>query len=182
METLTPVQQKFVLHWGEMGNKWGINRTVAHIHALLLLSETPLHAEQISQLLSVARSNVSNSIRELLSWEIIRPVHVLGDRREHYESLKDIWEIFWIIAEKRKRREVDPTLAAIRECIAVLNDGPLAEADRYTLSRLEGIEELAGSLTACFEQTNQLPMPVKKQLILMDNRIEKVLGFLGIKR
>src|ERR1700734_1465727 len=95
--TLTPVQERFILHWGEMGARWGINRTVAQIHAVLYLSPRPLHAEELAATLSVARSNVSNSLRELQGWGIVRVVHVLGDRRDHFESLKDVWQMFDII-------------------------------------------------------------------------------------
>src|SRR6204780_4964074 len=105
MAALNPIAEKFVLHWGEMGARWGINRTVAQIHALLYLSPRPMHAEEIAATLSVARSNVSNSLRELQGWGIVRVAHVLGDRRDHFESLKDVWEIFRIVAEERKRRE-----------------------------------------------------------------------------
>jgi len=117
MPTLTTIQKQYILHWGEMGTRWGINRTVAQIHALLFLSPKPLAADEIAETLTVARSNVSTSIRELESWGIIRPVHVLGERREHYESLKDVWEMFRIIVEQRKRREVDPTLLLLRNCL-----------------------------------------------------------------
>src|SRR5579864_8603618 len=110
MATLSPVQRQYILHWGEMGTRWGINRTVAQIHALLYLSPTPLPADEIAQTLDVARSNVSTSIRELETWGIVRALHVLGERREHYESMKDVWELFRVIVEQRKRREVDPTL------------------------------------------------------------------------
>src|SRR5438034_9838212 len=102
---LSPIEQKFILHWGEMGTRWGINRTVAQVHALLYLSSQPLPAEEISQTLSVARSNVSTCLRELQGWGIVRVVHVLGDRRDHFESVKDVWDIFRIVAEERKRRE-----------------------------------------------------------------------------
>src|SRR6058998_1074084 len=157
MMELTPVMQKFILHWGEMGTRWGINRTVAQIHALLYLSRKPLHAEEIARTLSVARSNVSTSLRELQSWGIVRIVHVLGDRRDHFESLKDVWEMFRIILEERKRREIDPTLRVLQECVTELGrrqavpttprvnpamqagkDGPGA-ADSYTRERLAAL-------------------------------------------
>src|SRR5262249_22749211 len=99
---LTPVARKFILHWGEMGTRWGINRTVAQVHALLFLSPRPLPAGEIAATLAVARSNVSTSLRELQGWGIVRVVHVLGDRRDHFESLKDVWEIFRIVLEERK--------------------------------------------------------------------------------
>src|SRR5881275_3193843 len=104
MKPLSPVEQKFVLHWGEMGTRWGINRTVAQIHALLYLAPRPLNAEEIASTLDVARSNVSTSLRELQGWGIVRVAHVLGDRRDHFETLKDVWEIFRIVAEERKKR------------------------------------------------------------------------------
>src|SRR5881396_3204847 len=121
MITLTPVMRKFILHWGEMGTRWGVNRTVAQVHALLYLSPEPLNAEEISKALSVARSNVSTSLRELEGWGIIKAVHRLGDRREHYESMKDVWEMAWVISDERKRREIDPTLAMLRECVEELD-------------------------------------------------------------
>ena len=113
MPILTPLAQQFVLHWGEMGNRWGINRTVAQIHALLFVSETPLHADEICEVLEVARSNVSTSLRELQNWGIVKVVHVKGDRRDHFETLKDVFEMFRIIMAERKRREIDPTIAAV---------------------------------------------------------------------
>src|SRR5881296_3607770 len=94
---LNQIQEKFVLHWGEMGTRWGINRTVAQIHALLFISPKPLNAEEIAALLGVARSNVSTSLKELQGWGIIRLVHVLGDRRDHYESMKHVWEMFRVV-------------------------------------------------------------------------------------
>src|SRR6059058_3121971 len=115
---LTAVMEKFILHWGEVGARWGINRTVAQIHALLFLSPRPLHAEEIAETLGVARSNVSTSLRELQGWGIVKLVHVLGDRRDHFETLKDVWEMFRIVLDERKKREIDPTLSVIRECIA----------------------------------------------------------------
>src|SRR5207244_2059520 len=118
MPALTPVQQKFVLHWGEMGTRWGINRTVAQIHALLFIWPEPLPAEDIAETLGVARSNVSTSLKELQGWGIVRLVHVMGDKRDHFESMKDAWEMFRLVLDERKRREIDPTLQVLRECIA----------------------------------------------------------------
>src|SRR5881227_1837778 len=118
MKSMTPVQQKFILHWGEMGTRWGINRTVAQIHALLYVSERPLNAEQIAETLGVARSNVSTSLKELQGWGIVKLVHVMGDKRDHFESMKDVWEMFRVVLDERKRREIDPTLKLLRECIA----------------------------------------------------------------
>src|SRR6266542_3713884 len=122
MKPLSPVQRKFILHWGEMGTRWGVNRTVAQVHALLYISPKPLNAEDIAKTLSIARSNVSTSLRELESWGIVKPVHLLGDRREHYDSIKDVWEMARIILNERKRRELDPTLGVLRECVAELKN------------------------------------------------------------
>ncbi|MBM3829972.1 MAG: MarR family transcriptional regulator, partial [Verrucomicrobia bacterium] len=100
-----------------MGTRWGINRTVAQLHALLFISPRPLHAEDISDTLQVARSNVSTSLKELQAWGIIRRVHMMGDSRDHYESMKDVWEMFRVVLDERKKREIDPTLTVLRECI-----------------------------------------------------------------
>src|SRR3982750_2773825 len=113
MPKLSPVEQKYILHWGEMGTRWGINRTVAQIHALLYISPRPLNAEEISDTLAVARSNVSNSLKELQGWRIVKLVHVMGDKRDHFEALPDVWETFRTVLEERKKREIDPTLAVL---------------------------------------------------------------------
>src|ERR1700680_558642 len=113
---LSPVQQKFVLHWGEMGTRWGLNRPVAKIHALLYISPKSLNAEEIAETLDVARSNVSNSLKELQSWRMVKLVHVLGDKRDHFESMRNVWEMFRIVLDERKRREIDPTIAVLEEC------------------------------------------------------------------
>src|SRR5678815_1007135 len=129
MTQLSPVQQKFILHWGEMGTRWGINRTVAQIHALLDLAPQPLNAEQISETLGVARSNVSTSLKELQGWGIVKLVHVLGDKRDHFESMKDVWEMCRVVLDERKRREIDPTLKMLRDCIA---EAEREAADKHT--------------------------------------------------
>src|SRR5579871_3191718 len=139
MPPLTPVQQKFILHWGEMGARWGINRTVAQIHALLYISPKPVNAEEIVEVLSVARSNVSTSLKELQGWGIVKMVHVLGDKRDHFESMKDVWEMFRVVLDERKRREIDPTLAMLRECIAEAEQGKARDA--HTLERLQSLRD-----------------------------------------
>src|SRR6185369_7772233 len=115
---LSSVTEKFVLHWGEMGSRWGVSRSVAQIHALLYLSEKPLPAEEIADTLAIARSNVSTSLRELQGWGLIRVAHVLGDRRDHFEAIQDITQLFRVIVEERKRRELDPTIALLKDCVA----------------------------------------------------------------
>jgi len=150
MKTLTPTEQKYILHWGEMGARWGINRTVAQIHALLFLSPEPLNAEVIATTLGVARSNVSTSLRELQGWGIVRAVHVLGDRRVHFESTKNVWELFRTIVDQRKRREIDPTLETLRKALDGLDGhqalGLLAFdcAGRRTVLGDEGVQQEIG--------------------------------------
>lgn len=134
---LSPTAQKFILHWGEMGTRWGVNRTVAQIHALLYLSPQPMNAEEIVETLAVARSNVSNSLHELRSYELIKVVHVLGDRRDHFEAVTDVWNIFTCIAEQRKKREIDPTLHLLRECVTeAKSDKQLPEASRQRIGNM----------------------------------------------
>ena len=171
---LTPVQQKFVLHWGEMGTRWGINRTVAQIHALLFLSPTPLHAEEIAATLGVARSNVSTSLRELQGWGIVRVTHILGDRRDHFESLKDVWDMFRIIVDERKKREADPTLAMLREAVAETKKP--GAADTYTRERLADLLQFFELMTTWCEQTRKLPTPAVIRMVKMGSKVAKMLG------
>ena len=171
---LSPIEQKFILHWGEMGTRWGINRTVAQVHALLYLSPQPLPAEEISQTLSVARSNVSTCLRELQGWGIVRVVHVLGDRRDHFESVKDVWDIFRIVAEERKRREVDPTLRVVRECVDALKaDG---KGDAYTRERLESMLEFLTVMNGLFEEILRMPAGALKGVAKLRGKVITLLG------
>lgn len=114
---LNPVAERFVLHWGEMGSKWGVNRTVAQIHALLYLVGKPLPADEITGTLGVARSNVSNSIKELQNWNLIQVVHIMGDRRDHFTTSSDVWVLFKTVVQERKEREFDPTIMVLRDCL-----------------------------------------------------------------
>jgi DNA-binding transcriptional regulator GbsR (MarR family) len=171
---LTAVHQKFILHWGEMGTRWGINRTVAQIHALLFLSPTPLHAEEIATTLGVARSNVSTSLRELQGWGIVRVTHILGDRRDHFETLKDVWEMFRIIVDERKKREADPTLAMLRE--AVTETKKPGAADAYTRERLSDLLQFFELMTTWCEQTRKLPTPAVIRMVKMGSKVAKMLG------
>lgn len=114
---LTPIAERFILHWGEMGSRWGVNRTVAQIHALLYLLGRPVPADEIADTLGVARSNVSNSLKELQAWRLARVVHVMDDRRDHFETSTDIWELFKLIVEGRRQREIDPTLTMLRDSL-----------------------------------------------------------------
>ena len=171
---ITPVEQKFILHWGEMGTRWGINRTVAQVHALLFVSPKPLHAEEIANTLSVARSNVSTSLRELQGWGIVRVVHVLGDRRDHFESIKDVWEIFRIVAEERKRREIDPTLRVLQECVGELKkSGP---GSQYTRERLEEMLGFLTATTSLFEELIRIPAGALKGITRLRGKLTLLLG------
>jgi DNA-binding transcriptional regulator GbsR (MarR family) len=172
MTKLSTIQQQFILHWGEMGTRWGINRTVAQIHALLYLSSKPLSAEEIADTLSVARSNVSTSIRELEGWGIVRAVHVLGDRREHYQSMTDVWEMFRFIVEQRKRREVDPTIQLLRQCLEQLE----GSGDAYTRERLEKMAEFFETGLAAYEEVKQLPPQVLRGLVKARGGVRKLFG------
>ena len=171
---ITPVMQKFILHWGEMGARWGVNRTVAQMHALLFLSPEPLPAETIADALGVARSNVSTSIKELQSWGLIKIVHVMGDRRDHFESLKDMWEMALVIMEQRKRRELDPTLTMLRQ--AVLD----ADTDRQTPKEIK--QQIANALefmetfTGWYEQMRGVQRPALLKLMRLGAKVTKFLG------
>jgi len=171
---LTPVQEKFILHWGEMGTRWGINRTVAQIHALLFLSPAPMHAEAIAATLGVARSNVSTSLRELQGWGIVRVAHILGDRRDHFESLKDVWEMFRIIVDERRKREADPTLTMLRDAVAETKKP--GAADAYTRERLSDMLQFFELMTNWCEQTRKLPTPAVVRMVKMGNKLARMLG------
>jgi DNA-binding transcriptional regulator GbsR (MarR family) len=171
MAELTGLQKQYILHWGEMGTKWGINRTVAQIHALLYLSPKPVPAEDIAKTLSVARSNVSTSIRELETWGIVRAVHVLGDRREHYESMKDVWEMFRLVIEQRKRREIDPTREMLRRCLAELD--PKEPGADYTRQRLEAMAGFFEAVTELHDQMKRLPTGTVRKLLRMGTKMRK---------
>ena len=131
---LTPVSERFILHWGEMGSRWGVNRTVAQIHALLFLAGRPMAADEIAETLSVARSNVSNSLKELQTWRLVRVVHMIGERRDHFETSKDVWELFQLIVEGRRQREVDPTLTALRD---FLTSPEVGQEPEETIQRIQ---------------------------------------------
>jgi DNA-binding transcriptional regulator GbsR (MarR family) len=150
---LTPVMKRFVLHWGEMGSRWGVNRTVAQIHALLFLSEEPLTAETIAEVLQVARSNVSTSLRELQSWGLVKVARAIGDRRDHFAAHRDVREIFRIVVEERKKREIDPTLTVLRDCVTEAG----GETPKAVRERMQETLELMELLTTVYEELRQLP-------------------------
>jgi DNA-binding transcriptional regulator GbsR (MarR family) len=170
---LSPIMERFILHWGEMGTKWGINRTVAQVHALLFISRRPLNAEEIAETLSVARSNVSTSLRELQGWRIVRVVHLLGDRRDHFESMKDVWEMFRVVVEERKRREIDPTLSVLRECVA---ESERTQSDPHTQDRLRELLNFLETMSNWYDQMRKIPVASLMKIIKLGNRVQKMVG------
>jgi DNA-binding transcriptional regulator GbsR (MarR family) len=174
MPKLSPVQQKFILHWGEMGTRWGINRTVAQIHALLFISERPLNADDLVETLRVARSNVSSSLKELQGWGIVRRVHVMGDKRDHFESMKDVWEMFRVVLDERKKREIDPTIAMLRDCVAE------AARDRatneYTEIKLRELADFFETTTEWYGQVRSWPTMALARFVKSGDKIRKLLG------
>jgi DNA-binding transcriptional regulator GbsR (MarR family) len=167
--------EKFILHWGDMGGQWGVNRSVAQIHALLYLSERPLTAEEIAETLGIARSNVSNSLKELIVWKLIRRVPVLGDRRDHYEAETDIWQMVTRIAQGRKEREIDPAAAALRACRAEAEGDP--HVSPVARKRLAEMEEFVGTLNRWYDQMLGVPAPKIMALIRMGAKVVNLLSF-----
>lgn len=168
---MTPAVEKYVLHWGEMGTRWGTNRTVAQIQALLYLSPKPLRADEIVDLLSVARSNVSTSIRELQSYRLVSMTHVLGDRRDYFESLHDVWELFRVIIEQRKQREMDPTLTMLKSCVAEVDKEK--ETDPITKERIRNMLEFVNSTSTWYEEISGVPTSTLTKLMALGRRITK---------
>ncbi len=173
-EDLPPAVQRFILHWGDMGDQWGVNRSVAQIHAYLYLAEAPVTAEEIADRLSLARSNVSNSLKELQSWRLIRRVPILGDRRDHYEAETDLWEIIARIAEGRKEREIDPVHAALIACVDEARADP--RVGRVALGRLLAMLEFVTTLVRWYEQMIRLPRSQIAGLIKMGSKVAALLG------
>ncbi|WP_343732994.1 GbsR/MarR family transcriptional regulator [Duganella sp.] len=171
---LTPTIQKYILHWGEMGARWGVNRTVAQIHALLFLANEPLHAETIAETLNVARSNVSNSLKELQSWGLVRITHVAGDRRDHFLALQDVWEIFRVIVEERKKREIDPTLTVLRACAVEAESDP--QLEQATKLKMEQVLDFLEMLTATYDDYKHLPPATMQRFLKMGGKVARLLG------
>lgn len=174
MKELSPVQQKFILHWGEMGARWGINRTVAQIHALLFITAKPVPAEEISDTLGVARSNVSTSLKELQGWGTVRLVHVLGDKRDHFECMKDVWEMFRTVLDERKKRELDPTLTVLRDCLIEADQDKTT--DPYTQQRLHELAEFFETANSWYSMVRSWPRGAVTKMIKLGDKVKKVLG------
>jgi DNA-binding transcriptional regulator GbsR (MarR family) len=166
---LTPVVQRFILHWGEMGNRWGVNRSVAQIHALLFASDRPLHAEEIADTLVLARSNVSNSLKELQGLNLVRVVHLLGDRRDHFDTPKDVWVLFRSVVQARKSREFDPTLGMLRELLAEADQGHESELFK---ARLAQTLELSSALSAWSEEMLRLEPKSLMKLLKLGSKVQ----------
>jgi DNA-binding transcriptional regulator GbsR (MarR family) len=173
---LSAAARKFIVHWGEMGSPWGVNRTVAQIHALLYIAPRPLTAEEIAATLSVARSNVSTSLRELQGWGIVRVAHVLGDRRDYFESMRDVWEMVKVILEERKRREIDPTLAVLRECVAMV--AKARPVDREATQRLGNLLDFMETMDSAYREFRSLSMSDLRRFLKVRGGMRKVAGLI----
>jgi len=171
---LTPATEKFVAWWGEMGSKWGVNRTVAEIHALFYLSHEPLNAEDIAAALSFSRSNVSASLRELENWGLISPVHFRGDRKQYYEAIKDPWDMFRVILDERKRREIEPTVVTLRACLKEVTDS--TPGDSYTQERLRAALEFIEVMIPLYDELRRLPLGPIQNLAKLTAKIREVIG------
>ena len=169
---LPPLIQTFVLHFGEMGGRWGVNRTVGQIYALLFLSDRPLNAEEIVDALGVSRSNVSMGLKELDGWRLVRRRHLPGDRRDHFEAPEDVWEILRILAEERRKREVDPTLTLLRD---VLMETPASPEEIHAQGRMREMHELIELLTGWADDVRRLPDADLKALLSLGSKVSKLL-------
>lgn len=169
---LSPLVQSFVLHFGEMGSRWGINRTVGQIYALLYVSERPLCADEIVEALGVSRSNVSMSLRELQAWNLVLLKHLPGDRRDFYATPDDIWAILRTLAEERKKREVDPTLSVLRE---ILLQQPTSDEEKHAQAKMAEMHGLIERLTTWYDDVKQLDTDRLATLLSLGAKVTKVL-------
>lgn len=175
MSEIGITERAFITHWGELGVRWGINRTMAQIHALLYLSEKPLNAEEICETLGFARSNVSTSLKELQGWGIVRMMHLQGDRRDHFESMKDVFEMFRVIMFERKRREIDPTLRLLREVVAQTEETKDG-VPSVTRERLTGMLEFFEMTDQWANQLQDVPTSRLLKVVKMGSGVFKMLG------
>ena len=166
---MTPATERFILQWGEMGSRWGVNRSVAQIHAYMFLAIDPVTAEQIAGDLNLARSKGSNSIKELLSNQLIRPEPVKGDRRDFYAAETDPWEVMMRLSEARKQREIDPAMAMLQSAVAEIEAE--GKADKQVLQRLRGLDTLLGQMASWYDQVKRLPKPVLKALVKLGGKV-----------
>jgi DNA-binding transcriptional regulator GbsR (MarR family) len=169
---LTPLAQDFVLHFGEMGSRWGINRTVGQIYALLYVSARPLNADEIAEALAFSRSNVSMGLKELESWRLVKLQHIPNDRREYFSAPDDVWAIFRTLADERRKREVDPTLSMLRDSLMVQATN---EEDRHAQQRMKEMHDLIEMVTLWFNDVHRLEPDTLKQLMKMGAKVTKLL-------
>lgn len=172
-------QSQFILYWGDMGSQWGVNRSVAQIQALLYLSASPLNAEQISERLGIARSNVSNSLKELVGWKLIRRVPISGDRREHFEAECDVWEIATRVAQGRKEREIDPAMRVLSDCVAAAENE--ANPDTVALARMKDMQDFLTVVDTWYDQMLGVPKSKLQMLLKMGNKVISLLSLTGKK-
>lgn len=171
---LSPLVQSFVLHFGEMGSRWGINRTVGQIYALLFVNERPLNADEIAESLNFSRSNVSMGLKELQSWRLVRLQHLPDDRREYFTTPDDVWQIFRTLIDERRRREVDPTLSMLRDALMV---APTTAEDRYAQTRLAQMHELIELTTTWLDDVQKLDEATLRQLMKLGATAKKFVEF-----
>ncbi|MDM7950035.1 GbsR/MarR family transcriptional regulator [Hydrogenophaga sp.] len=172
-DQLPHLNREFVAHFGEMGSKWGINRTVGQIYALLYISPQALNADEIADTLAFSRSNVSMGLKELQAWRLVRLRHQPGDRREYFEAPDDVWEIFRVLAEERRRREIEPTLSMLR---TALLETPRSDAERHAQARMREMHDLIDRLMSWFDDVQKLAPETALQLMGMGSTVTKVLG------
>lgn len=172
MQNLSPLAQRFILHFGEMGSRWGINRTVGQIYALLYVLGKPLNADEIADYLAFSRSNVSMGLKELQSWRLVKLLHQPGDRREYFEPPKDVWDIFKALLEERRRREVEPTLSMLRDALL---ETPSSDADRIALERMREMYDLIEMASAWFDDVQRLSPETLVSLMKMGSTVKKLL-------
>ncbi len=168
-----PEVRAFILHWGEMGTQWGVNRSVAQIHALLYLADRPLHAEAICEKLGLARSNVSNGLKELQSYAIVRRVHVEGDRRDHFTAETDLWDMLMKITAERKRREIDPTIQLLGELAESLSGR--SDVPKHVRERIGRMHEFIGTLANWYADVRRLPKSTLVTLMKLGGRVARLL-------
>jgi DNA-binding transcriptional regulator GbsR (MarR family) len=174
---ISQLRQEFILHFGEMGSRWGINRTVGQVYALLFLSDRPLCADDIVAALGVSRSNVSMSLRELQSWNLVRLQHLPGDRRDHFVTPEDLWLIVRTLIEERKKREIDPTLSKLRELeMQAVSQGADPDVDAYARTRIAELREMIELLTSWYDDMNKLETERLVALLQMGAKLQKFVG------
>lgn len=169
---LNPTTEKFVLHWGEMGTQWGVNRTVAQIHALLYILGRPMNADEIVETLGVARSNVSNSIKELQSWQLVQTVHILGDRRDHFTTSDDVWVLFRTIVAERQRREIEPTVRFLQE---LMQSPEFLQENAAVQQKIAQTHDFVGTLTSWANEMLKLSTPTLAKVLKLGASIQKLL-------